>query len=201
MQTNFLENLKKRFSCKNFDTSKKVSPEDLAEIIEVFRLSPSMLNIQPWKIFVIEDENLKKNLQNFAGNQKQVWENSHLLVFARRWDFDENFLEKISENMKEKEIFKKNISNFLQNFSSEQLAHWADTQVSVALGGVLNFLALKQIDACAIWVFDREKFDEILNLKEKWYASVFNICIWYAKEKKLFIKKNRLKTEDIVEFL
>lgn len=71
-------------------------------------------------------------------------------MFARRRDFDENFLEKIAENVKEKEVFKKNISNFLQNFSSEQLAHWADTQVSVALGGVLNFLALKQIDACAI---------------------------------------------------
>lgn len=146
----FLNVLKRRYSCKIFDTSKKVSSEDLAEIIDIFRFSPSMLNIQPWKMFIIEDENLKKNLQNFAGNQKQVGENSHLLVFARKTDFDENFLEKLSENMKEKEIFKKNISNFLKNFSDEQRVQWAETQVSVALGGILNFLALKQIDACAI---------------------------------------------------
>jgi nitroreductase family protein len=72
METNFLKNFAKRYSCKEFDENKKVSLSDLNEIVEVFRLSPSMLNIQPWKLFIIEDKNLKKSLQTHSLNQEQV---------------------------------------------------------------------------------------------------------------------------------
>ena len=65
METNFLKNFAKRYSCKEFDENKKVSLSDLNEIVEVFRLSPSMLNIQPWKLFIIED----KNLKNYSTNE------------------------------------------------------------------------------------------------------------------------------------
>lgn len=196
-----LKKLKQRYSCKNFDETKKVSEEDIKEMIEIFRLSPSMLNIQPWKIFIISEKNLKKELQKYASDQKQVWENSHLIVFARKISFDKKYFEKLSIWTKNKEIYENNIEKFLKKFSEDNLKNWAETQVSIALWNVINFLTLKNINSCAIWVFDRKKFDEILNLTEKWYSSVFNLCIWYEKEKKSFIIKNRLKSEEIAEFI
>lgn len=201
MEKNFLKILQKRYSCKEFDWNKNINEKDIAEIIEIFRLSPSMLNIQPWKIFIIKDKNLKQKLQKYAWNQKQVWENSHFIIFARKNRIDENYISLLSENIKNKEIFSENIKNFLRKMSEEEQKIWWISQVSIALWNVINFLTLKEIDSCAIWVFDREKFDEILGLKEKWYSSVFNLAIWYAKQKKFFIVKNRLKTEEIVEFL
>lgn len=201
METNFLKFLKKRYSCKEFDTNKKVSKEDLSEIIEIFRLSPSMLNIQPWKIFIIENENLKQELQKYAWNQKQVWENSHFIVFARKNEIDKNYISLLSENAKNKEKFSENIKNFIEKMTKEEQEIWWISQVSIAFWNVLNFLALKNIDSCAIWVFDRKKFDEILKLNEKWFSSVFNLAIWYAKQKQLLVIKNRLKTENIVEYL
>ena len=92
------------------------------------------------------------------------------------------------------------IKNFLNNMSESQKTEWAVSQVSIALWNVIAFLADKKIDSCPIWIFDREKYDEILGLKEKWYSSVFNIAIWYSTDTNIS-PKDRLNREDIVEFL
>lgn len=194
--SNFIENLKTRFSARGFDSSKKISDSDLEEIIEVFRLSPSMLNVQPWKIFVIKDENTKKELQKYSANQDQVWINSHFLVFARKNQVDDLHLQKVAKWEPKRE----KIKNFLNNMSESQKTEWAVSQVSIALWNVIAFLADKKIDSCPIWIFDREKYDEILGLKEKWYSSVFNIAIWYSTDTNIS-PKDRLNREDIVEFL
>lgn len=197
MQTNFLENFKKRFSCKNFDTKKKISDEILSEILEVVRLSPSMLNLQPWKIFVIESPLVKMKLQNFSGNQAVVSKNSHYLVFARRENFDEDFLQKISENYENPEARIENLKNFLNSMDEKQKESWGISQVSIAMGSVIAYLSEKWIDSCPIGVLDRQKYDEFLKLKEKWFATVFGLAIGYKSEEKIFVEKNRLNLEEI----
>lgn len=97
----FIENLNWRYATKEFDTSKKVSRGDLDEIIEVFRLSASGFWLQPWKLFVIEDEDLKKQIMGAAWNQKQVWENSYLLVFAKNLNVDKNLVDKYLDHSAE----------------------------------------------------------------------------------------------------
>lgn len=97
----FIENLNWRYATKEFDTSKKVSRGDLDEIIEVFRLSASGFWLQPWKLFVIEDENLKKEIMKDSWNQKQVWENSYLLVFAKNLNVDKNLVDKYLDHSAE----------------------------------------------------------------------------------------------------
>lgn len=201
MQTNFLENFKKRYSCKNFDTSKKVSKNDLEEILEIVRLSPSMLNIQPWKIFVIENPLIKNKLKELSAWQSVVAKNSFYLVFARRKNFDEDFLNEISKNYQNPEQRKQNVVEFLEKMSEEEKEVWGISQVSIALGTVISFLSEKWIDSCPIGVFDRKWYDKLLKLEEKWFASVFNLAIWYQAEEKIFSEKNRLDLEKIVEFL
>ena len=56
----FMEVLKKRYSCKKFD-GRKISKEQLDAILEAGRLAPTAKNLQEQKIYVVQsDEGLEK---------------------------------------------------------------------------------------------------------------------------------------------
>ena len=50
----FLELAKKRYSCKKFDTSKKVEKDKLDKILEAGQVAPTAKNSQPQRIYVME---------------------------------------------------------------------------------------------------------------------------------------------------
>ena len=199
METNFLKNFAERYSCKEFDEKKKVSLSDLNEIAEVFRPSPSMLNIQPWKLFIIEDKNLKKSLQTHSLNQEQVWTNSHLLVFARKNHIDDEHIFEVIWQKEKNQVYEW-IKWFMDSMSELEKEVWAISQVSVALWNVISFLAEKKIDSCPIWLLNRENYDKVLHLNEKWYSTVFALVIWYAKQEHQTNKK-RLEQKYIAEYI
>ena len=199
METNFLKNFAKRYSCKEFDENKKVSLSDLNEIVEVFRLSPSMLNIQPWKLFIIEDKNLKNSLQTHSLNQEQVWTNSHLLVFAIKNHIDDEHIFEVIWQKEKNQVYEW-IKWFMDSMSELEKEVWAISQVSVALWNVISFLAEKKIDSCPIWLLNRENYDKVLHLNEKWYSTVFALVIWYAKQEHQTNKK-RLEQKYIAEYI
>ena len=154
----YLENLNWRYATKLFDPNKKVSNEDLNQIFEVFRLSPSSDGLQPWKIFIVENKEKRNLIQSHARNQSQISESSHLLVFAKPRIIDTQRIEKYLQCvMKNTGASRESIAGlegmlngFLQGSSTNQLANWASEQVHLALGNVLSFLAEKRIDACPI---------------------------------------------------
>lgn len=113
--TKFIENLQKRYATKEFDTSKKVSREDLENIIEVFRLSASSFWLQPWKLFVVENEEIKRKIMENSWNQKQVSENSYLLVFAKKSEINEDLVERyIDKSAKVNGISEENLEWYKQ---------------------------------------------------------------------------------------
>lgn len=207
----FIENLNWRYATKEFDTSKKVSRGDLDEIIEVFRLSASGFWLQPWKLFVIEDEDLKKQIMGAAWNQKQVWENSYLLVFAKNLNVDKNLVDKYLDRSAELNwISRYDLSGyeqtllwFVDSTPREYLQIFSENQVYLSLWNILAFLADKKIDSCPVWGFDNEKVDAILSLRDKWFASVILLPIGYRSENdtNLKRKKVRFEKEDIFEIM
>jgi nitroreductase len=82
-----IDDLNWRYATKAFDTSKKVSKEDLDTIIEAFRLSASSFGLQPWKLVVVQNQDIKDSLVEHSWGQGQIANCSDLLVFARKNDF------------------------------------------------------------------------------------------------------------------
>lgn len=207
----YIENLKWRYSTKQFDTNKKVSLEDLNEIIEVFRLTASSFWLQPWKLFIIDNYDIKKQIMLSSWSQNQVLENSSLLVFAKPTNIDEELINKhISKTAKLNNLDEANLSwykelllNFVNKSDSLYLNSWAREQVFISLWNILSFLAYKKIDSCPIWWFDKDSVDKILNLKEKWFESVVLLPIWYRSEEDKYSKKikSRFDKEDIYEII
>lgn len=63
-----LELFKKRYSCRNFK-KETIEDEILKEILEVARLSPSSLGLEPWKFLVIKDAKKREELSLIANHQ------------------------------------------------------------------------------------------------------------------------------------
>lgn len=207
----YIENLNWRYATKEFDNSKKVSSEDLENIIEVFRLSASSFGLQPWKLFVVETQELKTKIMEKSWNQKQIWENSYLLVFSKPTNIDSDLVNRYldksasTNGIKREDLawYEQMLLGFVNWTSKENLDIWAREQVFLALWNVMSYLADKKIDSCAVWGFSKNDVNEILNLTEKWYESVVLLPIWYRSENDKYSKMNKVRfdKEEISEIL
>ena len=209
--TKIIDALNWRYATKSFDSEKKVSNDDLNEIIESFRLTPSSFWLEPWKLVIVKNEKLKSELVNYSYGQTQVWEASHVLVFTRVLNIDDNYVDKSMKNMSETtgapieslKWYEDVIKWFISNSTPEAMISWAREQVFIALWNVMNTLAVKWIDSCAIWWFDPKKYDEVLWLTDKGLTSVIVLPIWYRNEEDKYSKypKVRFDKDDIVEII
>ncbi len=148
--------VRRRHSTKKFDATRVIDDQTLGKIVEAFRFSPSMANIQPWGCVVVTDPEIRKQLQPHSYNQPQIVDASHLLVLCRRADIDENWLEKVGdEGLKE-------LQKHILEKEADHLDVWANGQVYVALGTILVTCTAMGVDTCAIGLFDHGKYDEIL---------------------------------------
>ena len=56
---NYIDSLNWRYAVKKYDNTKKVSAEDLATLKEAIRLSASSYGLQPYKIIIVENPELR----------------------------------------------------------------------------------------------------------------------------------------------
>lgn len=87
MNQQIIKDLNVRYTTKKYDTTKRISAEDMQIIKEALRLSASSINSQPWKFIVVESEQGKQLLHDtFANkhqfNQLHAKEASHTILFA-----------------------------------------------------------------------------------------------------------------------
>lgn len=51
-----LDIARRRYTAKHYDPAKPLSDEDLYDLLEIMRLAPSSVNIQPWHFYVLRSE-------------------------------------------------------------------------------------------------------------------------------------------------
>lgn len=74
------EAIKKRRSIRSFDTSKKITDEQIEKILEAGRWAPSAHNLQDWYFVVVKDEDKKRQLVDAAMGQSFVGEAGIVIV-------------------------------------------------------------------------------------------------------------------------
>lgn len=201
---NLIDTLKWRYATKRMN-ARKVSSEKINEIIDAIRLTASSGGLQPYKLLVIENQQLKKRLQDASFNI-QVSESSHLLVFAAYEQITQAHIDEYINLMVEVrgvspeslDDFKSKLTNYYLSLSKEESFNWAAKQAYIALGtGVIAAANLK-VDATPMEGFDAQEFDRILGLKEKALKSVVLLALGYRDEEKDYLankKKVRIPTE------
>jgi nitroreductase len=167
-----ISNAKWRYATKKFDVTKKISDQDFATLKEAIRLSASSYGLQPYKILIIENPELRNQLQPVAWGQSQIVDASHLIVFANITNFDEKEIETYFKNLTEtRGIPMESVQGYADFMKSKILPlpletrnNWTAKQAYIALGNLLNAAAELKIDTTPIEGFDPAQFNQILGL-------------------------------------
>jgi nitroreductase len=181
----FAELAEKRFAARAF-SEKKIKEDTIEQILEMIRLSPSAMNLQPWKIKVIDDDNLKEELYQNSMDQKHIKSCSHALLMCANTDL-EGQAEKIINGIKAAgapdtvlEFYKMAVKRLTQGKPEELLC---ESQKNVFIAATQGVYAAKSlgIDSCIVQGFDPEAFARILKLPENIVPTIL-IVLGYALE-------------------
>ena len=203
-----IENLNWRYAVKRM-TGKKVPQQKVNAILEAARLSASSAGLQPYKIIVVEDEAIKKQLQPAAYNQPQITEASHLLIFAA---FEKITAQDIDDFINLQASVKKVSTESLAPFKERLVStilprteaenfNWAARQSYIALGTALIAAANEAVDATPMEGFDPAAFDEILGLKALGLKSVAMLVLGYRDEANDFLAKAPKVRKEMKDFV
>ncbi len=163
-----------RYAVKIFDTKKKLHKADIETLLEIIRLSPSSLGLQPYKIVIVENKKLRQQIFNIASHQRKIIEAPYLLVFCTYKKYSRTFVDSfINRFVKERKLTLQQAKNlrtarqeYISKTSFRELDEWAGNQAFIALGVLLSAAAIAHIDAGPMGGFEPKKLDKILNLKK-----------------------------------
>lgn len=174
----FITSMQQRYTSKKYNTSKKIAPQQIEELKQIVRLSPSSINSQPWKFTFVSDTETKQKLSEVSWiNTAKVIDCDTLVVFSRIDD-----LQLFEENI-EKELPKGAVDyykEYIKPQSEEKIRAWFDKQVYLAAGIFLSACAEMGIDSTPMEGVEPENYDNILGQKD--YATLIAIAIGYRSE-------------------
>ena len=195
----FKELLMSRYATKKFD-GKVIDDNKIDQLFEMIRYAPSALNLQPWKVKVVTDEETKKKLSAASMEQPQINTCSHLLIFCADTDLSGK-AEKITQLMKKVGVPEENLKQFqdvmnifLNNFDNKTGV--TEAQYNVFIAAITAIYAAKSlgIDSCPMQGFSSEAYSEILDLPENIIPTIL-VPIGYPADKQM--PKLRFEKEEI----
>lgn len=188
--SNILENRTWRYATKKFDSTKKVSDEDLKLLLEATRLSASSYGLQPYHVFVITDAEIREKLRPVSWGQSQITDASHLIVFANVTDFGEELMDGYLENVSATRNIPaeglKGYGDFMKSklldLPTETKTIWSSKQAYIAFSNLMQAAAELKIDTCPMEGFEAEEYNKILDLEEKNLNASVVLAIGYRSE-------------------
>jgi nitroreductase len=205
--SNFIINQNWRYATKKFDAAKKISTEDLNTLKEAIRLSSSSYGLQPYKVIIVENPQLRAQLQPAAYGQAQVVDASHLIIFANETNVGsetiDNYINRISETRGIPAESLAGFGDYMKggvNAMSEEVRNiWASKQTYLALGNLLNAAAELKIDITPMEGFVPAKVNEILGLDKLGLNASLMATVGYRHEEDAtqHYKKVRKSNEEL----
>ena len=219
MNKDITEFAKTRHSAKAFDTSKKISDENLEKIKELLRFSPSSTNAQPWHFILATTEEGKAKVAKsterlYPFNKKSIIDASAVVVFCSKLDIEEDYLLKVLEQEEKDGRFDGDPDTFkpqmhggrsmfvnLHKQDYKDVQHWMDKQVYLNLGAFLLGVATLGIDATPMEGIEIKALDEEFGLREKGFSGLVVVPLGYHDEALDFnakLPKSRLPYSEIL---
>lgn len=210
INTQIIKAMEERYAVKGFDSSRRISDDDINTILEAMRLSPSSFGLQPWKFFIIESDEVKKQLGDAAPlNRPKLESASHILIFARRTSMQQSYVDqyfdlmKTLRNQSDEDVkqFYDMVSGKVASMPQDVLNVWTSRQVYIALGSAIMSAALLGVDGCPMEGIDPPAFDKILGLEGSEYATTVGLSLGYRSSSDPFANfaKVRFAKDDVIQ--
>ncbi|WDF45298.1 nitroreductase family protein [Chryseobacterium sp. KACC 21268] len=188
-----IKNLKWRYAVKKY-SDEQVSEDKVNQIIEAINLTASSCGIQPYRLFVITNHEVRKRLGEGSFNA-QILASSHLLVFAGFNEITNDYIRNYVEMTEQQRNLENGALNELKDMlidyfsiqTPEQNVIWSDKQAYIALGTALIAAAELKVDATPMEGFDPNLFDEVLGLSEQGLHASIILSLGYRDETNDFL--------------
>jgi nitroreductase len=189
-----INQLEWRYATKKFDSSKKLSKNQINTLKKAFNLTATSYGLQTISLVIVKDEVLRKSLVSHTFNQNQVIEASHLLVICIQENILKNDVVSHFDNIKNirntpdgiLKPYKESLIETMDNMSVEARELWSKNQAFIALGNLMTVCAVEGIDSCPMEGFIPEKYDEILKLTKKGLKSVLLLPVGFRANDDVF---------------
>lgn len=167
-----VELVRTRYTTKHYDPARRISDRDIADLMEVLRLSPSSVNSQPWHFFVTGTDEGKARVM------------PAVLDFNRPRVADAGRRHFVG----------------LHQVTQEELLSWETRQAYIAMGFLLWAAAERGIDSTCLEGLDMAKMDECLGLAEKGLRTVCAVSLGYRlpDDSNAARPKSRLPMDEVV---
>ncbi|REC48941.1 NAD(P)H-dependent oxidoreductase [Chryseobacterium pennipullorum] len=207
---NYLEALSRRYSVKKFN-NQIIPQEILHNILESGKLSASSLGLQPYKIIIVESEEMKQKLIPAFYNPSQISTCSHLIVIISKKTIEENYIRgyftHISEvretPMENLDPFRNSINQHINQKTQDEIFNWAEKQSYIVLANLMYAAAIENIDSCPMEGFRQELIEEILDINPETEKVTVTLALGYRSEEDYFqhMKKVRKPNEKLFKFI
>lgn len=203
-----LEALNWRAAIKQFDPEKKVDEADIAKLIDSANLAPTSGGLQPFRVIVVRNQEIKERLVAASYNQKQVADASHLLVFAAQENFTTDDVNSVIGHIeKERGLpasaldgYRQSMSQYISSMEETAKFQWASRQAFISLGTIMTAAGDLKIDSCPMEGFNPIAYQQELGLKDKGLMPVALLPVGYrmADDQYSQMKKVRRELTDFV---
>lgn len=196
----FLDLAKRRYATKKYDPAKKVSVEQIEELKEIIRLSPSSINSQPWKFTFVTDEVVKRELASKSYMNENSINDVGLLVVFSVMDDIEHFEQRNISILPElwRTAFYEPIVKSNGDVATKS---WMENQVYLSLGYFLSACISMGLDATPMEGIDRSSYKEIL--AQDGFSPLFAVTVGYADKTDwahpTVLPKSRFELDEVVQ--
>jgi nitroreductase/dihydropteridine reductase len=196
---NILELIQKRYTAKKYNADKAIPQEKIENLKEILRLTPSSINIQPWKFTFVQNPEIKAKLASVSmHNEEKIKQAKLLVVFSVADDLDA--FQKVVDN--EFPQARRDWYNQIKASKPEaDLKIWLSKQVYIALGVGLTASAALGLDSTPMEGIETDKYSAILNMTA--YKPLFAMAVGYGSEDDFnrieVTPKSRRSLEHVIE--
>ncbi|MEX0331776.1 MAG: nitroreductase family protein [Puniceicoccaceae bacterium] len=159
--------IRERRAIKHYDPEHIMTEAEEKELLELTLQSPTAFNLQHWRLVVVKDPELRKQIRSVAWDQAQVTDASLLVVLCANLNAWKEEPEKYWHKAPQP------VQDFLvpaitQYYTGREQVQRDEGMRSCGIAGQTLMLAAKAMgyDSCPMDGFDFDKVAEIINLPE-----------------------------------
>ncbi|GAK91322.1 oxygen-insensitive NAD(P)H nitroreductase [Nonlabens ulvanivorans] len=205
-----IENLQWRYATKKFDNYKTLSTDQLETLVQAFNLTATSYGLQPCRLIVVQNQEVKDAMVEKAYGQRQVADASAVLVLCTK-NVDVDYVNEYFELVKKirntpDEVLKPFKNQLTQSFSQKQqdeVDQWSKNQAYISLGNLMTVCAQERIDSCPMEGFLPDQIDELLGLKKQGLKSVLLLPVGYRAQDDMFSKMEKVRRpqQEMVQYV
>lgn len=206
-----IEGLNWRYATKKMN-GEPVDQAKVDQIIKAAHLAPTSSGLQPFKIIVVTNPELKAQIKDIAFGQSQITDCSHLLIFAAWDNYTEARIRAVfSHTNAERGVPDSSTADYVDRLigmytvkTEEENFNHAAKQSYIGFGIALTEAALLKVDATPMEGFNAAELDALLGLREKGLRSTTLLPLGYrdtAGDWLVNLKKVRTPLDEfVIEF-